>query len=197
MKRPFIIGTLLIACLFLAAFVIAVKNADHSHKNDQPLSTAHLVYRGDPVIACALKTPEIVETEIMHYTEDEIIMVAKVLYRECRGIPSATEKACVVWTICNRVDSDEFPGDTIAEVITYPNAFAYTEDTPVWDELYDLAEDVLSRWNAERNGSVLVGRVLPPDYEYFSGDGEHNYFRNEYIGDYDIWDYSLDSPYES
>ena len=133
----------------------------------------------------------------MYYTEEEVVMMAKLLYRECGGIPSDTEKACVAWCVCNRVDSDEFDGDTITYVMTAPNQFAYVSDTPVRDDLYDLALDVLSRWNAERNGEVSVGRVLPKDYTYFHGDGTHNHFRNAYKGNYSIWDYSLPSPYES
>ena len=136
-------------------------------------------------------------TEVMYYTEDEVIMLAKVLQRECGGLPSVTEQACVAWTICNRVDSDEFDGDTVTEIVTARYQFAYYYDTPVTDELYNLALDVLSRWNAERNGEVSVGRVLPKDYTYFTGDGVHNYFRNSYKGNYSIWDYNLPSPYES
>lgn len=134
------------------------------------------------------------KTEVMYYTEEEVVMMAKLLYRECRDIPSDTEKACVAWCVCNRVDSAEFDGDTIAYVMTVPNQFAYINDTPVRDDLYDLALDVLSRWNAERNGETSVGRVLPKDYTYFHGDGTHNYFRNAYKGNYSVWDYSLISP---
>jgi len=138
-----------------------------------------------------------VEPEIMHYTGDEVVMMAKLLYSECSGVPSDTEKACVVWTVCNRVDSEEFEGDTIAEVVTQPNQFAYYEDTPVWDKLYELALGVLTRWNSERNGEASIGRVLPAEYTYYTGDGEHNYFRDAYDGDYSIWDHSLPSPYEN
>ncbi len=137
------------------------------------------------------------ETKVMYYTEEEVVMMAKLLYRECGGTPSDTEKACVAWCVCNRVDSDEFDGDTIASIITMPNQFAYISDTPVREDLYDLALDVITRWNAERNGEVSVGRVLPKDYTYFHGDGVHNHFRDAYKGSYSVWDYSLPSPYES
>lgn len=137
------------------------------------------------------------ETEVMYYTEDEVVMIAKLLYRECGDVPSDTEKACVAWTVCNRVDSDDFNGNTITEIVTTRHQFAYYCDTPVCDELYDLALDVLTRWNSERNGEVSVGRVLPKDYCFFFGDGLHNHFRNAYKGSYSIWDYSLPSPYES
>lgn len=134
---------------------------------------------------------------VMYFTEDEVIMVAKLLKRECNGMKSDTEKACVVWVACNRVDSDAFRGDTITEIVTAENQFAYYYNTPVEDELYELALDVLTRWNAERNGEESVGRVLPADYTFFAGDGVHNYFRNAYRSPYTIWDYSLPSPYDS
>lgn len=155
-----------------------------------------LLYTGDAnALEAVMSTKN--PTEVMYYTEDEVTMVAKVLQRECGGLPSTTEQACVAWVICNRVDSDEFDGDTVSEIVTARYQFAYFCDTPVSDELYDLALDVLSRWNAERNGNAPVGRVLPKDYVYFTGDGVHNYFRNSYEDNYSIWDYSLPSPYES
>ena len=46
------------------------------------------------------------------------------------------------------------------------------------------------------NRQVEVGRVLPADYLWFSGDGKRNHFRNAYRGG-DRWDWSLPSPYES
>ena len=130
----------------------------------------------------------------MYYEENDIIMLAKLMYQECGGIPSDTEKACVAWTVLNRVDDS---GGTISEVVTAPNQFAYYENKPVDDALYALAEDVLMRWNNEKNGEKDVGRVLPSDYLWFYGDGKHNHFRNAYQGNYSIWDYSLPSPYES
>lgn len=143
---------------------------------------------------------EIIEPEITYekfYTEEDVLMIAKVLYTECRGEPSVTEQACVAWTILNRVDGAE--GNTVANVVTAPNQFAYSYNTPVWDNLYWLAEDVLERWSLEKNGETEVGRVLPPDYKWFVANkgGLGNVFRNSYSAPYDIWDFSLPSPYEN
>lgn len=137
-----------------------------------------------------------VPSHTAYYKESDVVMLAKLLYRECRGVASDTQKACVVWTALNRVDSEDFPEDTIEKVLTSPSQFAYSPNTPVEDHLYALALDVLERWNMEKNGELDVGRVLPSDYTFFSGDGTFNYFRNEYQGG-TIWDYSLASPYES
>lgn len=133
------------------------------------------------------------EELVMYYTEQDVVALAKVLYRECGAIPSDIEKACVAWVACNHVDAGF--GDTIYDVVTIPNHFTYIENTPVTDELYNLALDVLTRWNNEKNGIEDVGRVLPSDYLFFHGDGWHNYFRNVYSGGIS-WDYSLENPYE-
>ena len=45
------------------------------------------------------------------------------------------------------------------------------------------------------HGQVEVGRVLPADYLWFSGDSKRNHFRNAYKGG-TVWDWSLPSPYE-
>lgn len=137
------------------------------------------------------------QTQANYYTESDIVMLAKVLYNECGpygALSSDTEKACVVWTVLNRVDAWN---STIADVITAPNQFAYKPNTPTQEEHYNLSLDVLQRWNAEKNGETDVGRVLPKDYLWFSGDCKHNYFRNAYKGNYTKWDYSLPTPYES
>lgn len=131
---------------------------------------------------------------VIYYTDSDAIDIAKVLYRECRGVPSVTEQACVVWTILNRVDNNNA---SIHDVVSSPHQFAFTENTPVDETLLNLAYDVLERWNSEKNGETNVGRVLPESYLWFEGHSGHNYFRNQYDGDFTVWSYSLESPYES
>ena len=131
---------------------------------------------------------------IMYYTDSDVSDIAKVLLRECGGVPSKTEQACVAWCVLNRVDKYEM---SIYEVLRAPNQFAFDESAEIRDDLFELAKDVLQRWNDEKNGVTNSGRVLPKDYIYFHGDGVHNYFRNSFDGAYDIWDYSLDSPYDN
>ena len=133
-------------------------------------------------------------TSYTYYTEQDAIDIAKVLYRECRGVPSKTEQACVAWTILNRADKNN---SSIRSIITAPNQFAFSNNTKLDRELLGLAYDVLNRWSDEKDGIVDVGRVLPCEYLYFEGRNGRNHFRNRYNGNYDIWDYSLPSPYES
>lgn len=138
---------------------------------------------------------DIEEAPMQYFTEEEVIMVAQTLWAECRGVSSTTEKACVAWTIVNRVDAGY--ANTITGVLTAPNQFAYHSGLNYTSDLYALAEDVLYRWVREKEGNADVGRVLPKDYLWFRGDGVRNYFRNQYSGNYTIWDYSLPSPYEN
>lgn len=128
------------------------------------------------------------------YLESDVEMIAKLMFMECGSVPSNTEKACVVWAVLNRADAWDM---SIQEIIRSANQFAYSEQAPVTEELYALATDVLNRWSAEKNGVPEVGRVLPKEYMWFWGDGMHNYFRNAYSGVFTVWDYSLQSPYES
>lgn len=126
--------------------------------------------------------------------EEEIVMLAKVVYREAGGIKEISHQAAVIWCVLNRVDG-EF-GDSLKAVITYPGAFAWRENTPVEERFVALAEDVIIRWLLEKEGYEDVGRTLPSDYYFFGGDGKYNYFRKEYRCA-ERWDWSLPTPYES
>lgn len=123
-------------------------------------------------------------------------MLARLAWGEARGC-TKTEQAAVMWCVLNRVDSVNFR-DTIATVITQPNQFHYSYTFPLEDDLLDLAYDVLTRWYMEKEtGELDSGRVLPKEYCWFGGDGKRNWFRDAYkFKDANIWDWSLDSPYE-
>lgn len=125
----------------------------------------------------------------------EVEALAKMLYGEARGIASDTEKAACVWAVLNRVDDPRFP-DTVLEVLEEPYQFAgYSAEYPVIPELATLAADVLKRYHAEKNGETNVGRVLPAEYCFFTGDGKNNHFTNEWKNG-DTWGWTLESPYK-
>ncbi len=134
-------------------------------------------------------------TEVVKpWTDEEVKILAQMLYGECRGVKSVTEQAGCVWCVLNRCDAY---GKSVIEVVTAPNQFqGYNPDHPVLEDLAALSEDVLSRWYREKNGEESVGRVLPADYLYFRGTGRHNLFSVVYKG-FEVWDWSLPSPYES
>ena len=106
--------------------------------------------------------------------------IAKTVWGEARGCTVA-EQEQVIWCILNRVDSEitYFPDDIIS-VVTQPNQFhGYSPDHPVTEEHYTLALDVLERWTAEKRGEAIQ-RNLGKEYVYFHGDGNHNYFRENF-----------------
>ena len=125
---------------------------------------------------------------VTHYDELDAARLASVTKNEYNGMASQTHLAAVMWTVLNRVDSPAYP-NTVEGVLTAPNQFAYWGIHQNIDPgLLILAQDVLARWNTERNGSTeQVGRVLPPDYVNFHGDGKFNHFKNpagtEYVLD--------------
>lgn len=122
------------------------------------------------------------------------VALAKTVWGEDRG-GTATEQAGVAWCVLNRVDSPEFPDDVLSVVSQAGQFDGYSPDYPVEPDILALCEDVLARWELEKMGVGSVGRVLPADYLFFEGDGRHNYFRREYIGNGTTWDWSLASPY--
>lgn len=128
-------------------------------------------------------------------TVAELQTLAKIVYREAMGIPQKSHQAAVIWCILNRVDNGYW-GDDIITVATYPNAFAWVPDTPIKEEFMNLAIDVVTRWNWEKQGLQDVGRTLPSTYLYFTGDGEFNHFTEKWGGT-EYWDWSLPDPYLS
>ena len=128
--------------------------------------------------------------------KDEIPYIARTVWGEARGC-SETEQAAVIWCILNRVDSSiRYMPDNIIDVVTQKHQFlGYVKTFPVTEEIRELVIDVLTRWEMEKAGVENVGRVLPPEYMWFHGDGRHNHFRDAYRGG-NRWDWSLDSPYE-
>ncbi len=150
------------------------------------------VYSPEPEAA----TPEQPAVELVRlYTEADVEMLARLIYTEARGVESKTEQAAVVWVVLNRLDNPNRLQKTIAEVICAPYQFDYRPWAPVTDEFKALAADVLERWQAERDGQADVGRVLPPEYQYFEGRGGRNWFSAKWKSG-KFWGWGLGSPYE-
>lgn len=137
------------------------------------------------------------------YTDEDIIVLTKMLYGEALGVPELNvngkcvstkcQQAAVIWTVLNRYDAGY--SDSISKIVKAPKQFVgYRESNPVDEELLDLVKDVLDRWNDEKHGETDVGRVLPADYLWFRGDGKYNHFRNEYEGGI-RWNWELTDVY--
>lgn len=143
------------------------------------------------------------------YTEADVEMLARLIYTEARGVRSKTEQAAVVWVVLNRLDNPNRLQKTIAEVVCAPYQFDYRPWVPVTDEFKALAADVLERWQAEKRATAGspaspggasrsaedVGRVLPPEYQYFEGRGGRNWFSAKWKSG-EFWGWGLGSPYE-
>lgn len=128
---------------------------------------------------CVVEIAETAEPEYeMYFTEADVIALAQMLYGEARGCTLLNQQQCV-WCVLNRVDDARFP-DSIIGVLKQPHQFyGYSDSFPVWDELYAVAEDVLTRWSMEKQGAD-VARELDGTYLWFTGDGETNHFREGY-----------------
>lgn len=112
---------------------------------------------------------------------EDVEAIARTLYGECRGAETEAEKEAVAWVILNRLDAGY--ADTVLGVVSAPGQFAgYSPEHPLWPELVEVAERVLTMHHREQLGGC-VDRVLGPEYLWFSGDGERNYFRCEYDGE--------------
>lgn len=163
-------------------------HAAEANQNPSPaIEAIPLVYKNESDTQPPFFTPN----------EAEVEMLAKTIWGEARGVKSTTEKAAVAWCILNRVDNKGYAcGGDIEYVLTFPGQFVgYNEDNPVTAECKKIAADVLTRWAAEKAGVEDAGRVLPKQYIYFTGDGKHNHFTDEWKGG-NTWDWSLPSPYE-
>lgn len=134
------------------------------------------------------------EQEQIEHNQEEMEIIAKTVYGEAGGC-SLTGQAAVIWCILNRVDDDRFP-DNITDVITQKNQFSgYSKNYPIKPEILELVKDVMTRWVFEKTAVGDVGRVIPSEYCWFKGDGVKNIFRDAYNGNYNTWDWSLESPY--
>lgn len=193
-NRGVLLCTAALAGLLLAA-TISYKAADGrilSAAEDEP-QTVQTVSSPAPVIVCPPPVEAVQEPE-QEDDLDTLFALARTVWGEARGC-NTTEQAAFVWCVLNRVDRPEWPDNPLS-VVEQPGQFAgYDPEYPVWPEILVVVEDVLARWELEKTGAGDVGRVLPKEYVFFEGDGEHNYFRTEYRGG-DIWDWGLESPYE-
>ena len=134
----------------------------------------------------------VTEEGVIKIQKSDIEMLAKLVWGEARGVKSKAEQAAVIWCVLNRVEAGY--GDTIKEVVTAKYQFTgYKSSHPVDDEFYELALDVLTRWELEKLGVEEVGRTLPKGYLFFTGYGGRNHFRTRKGAA--EWDWSLPDPY--
>ena len=174
MKNFYIAITFL--CAALIALLVMIACALEPDMPEEPQAIAPEVNADGLCIVTVVKAPE-PEYE-MYFTEADVIALAQMLYGEARGCTVDNQMKCV-WCVLNRVDDARFP-DSIIGVVSAPGQFhGYSPNFPVWDNLYTVALDVLTRWSMEKQGAD-VARELPDTYCWFTGDGETNHFREGY-----------------
>lgn len=160
----------ILAVIFLVIIGFMLIGGSFTDKpGEKPAVTSNeFIDTAEPIVSQTLSTERPTSNtepseEFELWTEEEVTVLAKMLWGEARGVPSDTEKAACVWCVLNRVDQGM---GTIVEVVTAPYQFVgYREDHPVDPDLKELCEDVLERWYREKSGETDVGRVLPSDYE--------------------------------
>lgn len=116
--------------------------------------------------------------EEMYYdiTQEEREMLARLTYLEAGSCGSQCQRA-VVSAIFNRLEA-KYWGDTLKEVIYYPNAFspAYLIDTSEQppQEIYDAVDYVLEN-----------GPTIPPEVRYFRADYDFSWEGYAHYATYD------------
>lgn len=115
----------------------------------------------------------------MEAISDELVAEAALLaWGEYSGTDYA-QRTAPIWCACNRADAWGLP----LEDVMHSDAFhGLLTEREVPEEWYDLARETLARWELEKMGYIDVGRTLPSEYLYFSGNGVVNVYRTEYIG---------------
>ena len=114
---------------------------------------------------------------VAKYSSHEVTLVAKTVWGEARGC-SREEQMLVVWCICNRADARD---QSVERVVTAPHQFAgYSESNPVDEDILEVVREVLESWSRGEEALVLEPYATTSDYQFFTGDGAHNWFREEY-----------------
>lgn len=115
----------------------------------------------------------------MEAIPDELVAEAALLaWGEYSGT-DYEQRTAPIWCACNRADAW---GLTLEEVMHSDAFHGLLTKREVPAEWYDLARETLARWELEHMGYIDVGRTLPSEYLYFSGNGVVNVYRTEYIG---------------
>lgn len=183
--------------ILIVLFICIISESAWAMEYPEQQQQAHNTAEQARATGASEDDPTIIEAQKLWWEAESVrekyaVMLAKTIKIEAGGIQSTVEKACIAWTALNRSDAQQVPLD---KILTKPNQFAYDPKTSVRADLLALSYDVLDRWAAERLGATDVGRVLPKDYLWYSGNTKHNFFRNDYYG-HVYWNYSLPNPYD-
>lgn len=170
---------------------------DDAESSDTPWVAIEEKRKGEQLIASAESEQQAFEEMVATYfSESDIVMLAQLIDIEANSVYPLNRRAAVGWTVLNRLDNGRWGPTTIAGIISQPGQYAWYSGRSYSQENYDIAKDVLTRWATEQiEGVPNFGRVLPPNYDCFYGDGSQNHFY-DVNGSY--WDFSVPyDPYEN
>ncbi len=171
--------------------------ADNLNNENIPWVAIEEQRKGEELVAAAEAEEQEFKAKLAEYfSESDVVMLAQLIDIEANSVYPLSRRAAVGWTVLNRVDNGRWGPTTIAGVIQQPGQYAYYSGRSYSQTNFDIAQDVLTRWATEKiEGCPNFGRVLPPNYDCFYGDGSQNHFYDE-GGNY--WDFSVPyDPYES
>ena len=124
-----------------------------------------------------LPTLEMVDIVVAKYTPYERTLVCQAVWGEARGC-TPEEQALVVGCICNRADAWDM---SIEEVVTADGQFhGYDPDNLITNDIRKVVTAELEAWARGEEAPVYPPYATTSEYLYFWGDGEHNWFREEY-----------------
>lgn len=190
---------------------VKTSTAEPEISTETPTQAAAKIVPRSEIAAGASQTPTeppkateapIPTTPPSPFTEGDVRLLAELMTAEAEvvmwdgykyGVSPYARIAAVGWTALNRLD---LYGGTLEEIIKAPHQFAWRSGIQPADWMLTLAEDILGRYWAEKNGEENVGRTLPASYTFFHGDGRENYFREQYEKTGTFWDWSLPDPYD-
>lgn len=160
-------GLLILLAVVVTARIPAEKRAAEYHANMMELRV--LQKTQEVTEARRAETENLIATSHRHEAE----AVARVLYGTALHNSEEGQRA-VVWCIINRVESSLFP-DSVMEVCQQNSQWmGYSDDNPVLQSLYDLADEELTGW---RNNGY---RTISPDYLFLSWSSDEIVLRTTF-----------------
>lgn len=187
--KPHMVGMFIILIVLLLIVAALINNALAIDERELVLPEPIYDALCEPVTPVApktyrdglniLKSQQDALNTAMEAIPDELVAEAALLaWGEYSGSDYA-QRTVPIWCACNRADAW---GLTLDEVMHSDAFHGLLTEREVPAEWYDLARETLARWELEKLGYIDVGRTLPSEYLYFSGNGVVNVYRTEYIG---------------
>lgn len=176
----------LICVIFLSALILTACNRTETDNNEVYTEEIIIITNEVKDVKSADMTayisPEIYTLSRRTYTETEITMLAQTVWREA-GACEPSEQRLIVWTAFQRVDSNNHDFNdmnTITAVLTAEEQFAYDPYAPVYDDILHLCQEEAEKWADGMPPPTMKPYAPTVPYLFYTGDGYHNWFREEW-----------------